>query len=328
MGPGKDLKAVEYSPPSIRILFPDPETPLIQIPSKQALSRWTPTAMFAAALAFGASAGWGQTPLGPVQGGTFQGLLELPDDEVPMAYVPGSLDRAARLQLRLKAVYHRLATWMKLEEGFKVLVLSPREWQALDASQPYGFPLRVDLSTAAVAAWGTPETVELWRGILGSLPKPGGFSARGSRDEVASLLLADAIVEMELCRTVVHRQQLAGGPEGLWLSDLLGHIVCATADRLVEEPNPTPLLPLLTTAAASGGGAGIPPEAYGDELDSGRWLAYQAHFARGAQLVWEEGGKRAVRRLMRMRRRKGSPLVFEDLLVPFPSLKAWRDSGV
>ena len=269
-----------------------------------------------------------QTPLGPLPADPLRGLLELPDDEVPMAYVPGALDRAARLQVRLKGIYHRLAVWMKLEGDFRVLVLSPREWGALDTPQPYGFPARVDLSTAAVAAWGTPESVEVWRGLLGSLPKPAGFSARGSREEVASLLLADALVELELCRTMVYSQRLAGGPDGAWLIDLLGHIVCNAADHLMEEPNPVPLLPLLTTAASAQGAGGIPDlAAYGDDLDTGRWMAFQAHFARGAEQVWQAGGKQSVRKLMRLRRRKGSPLVFEDLLAHFPVLESWRGSG-
>lgn len=269
-----------------------------------------------------------QTPLGPVEGDAFRGLLELPDDEVPMVYVPGSLDRAARLQLRLKAVYHRLSIWMKLEEGFRVMVLSPEEWPALSSSQPYGFPARVDLSTTAVAAWGTPESVGVWKGLLGSLPRPEGFAARGSREEVASLLLADALVELEMCRAVVYRQRLAGGPDGAWLNDLLGHLVCTGADRLLDEPNPVPLLPLLARLAKTQGAEGSPDlAAYGESLDTARWMAYQAHFARGAELIWAQKGKQSVRKVMRTRRRKGEPLVFADLLKVFPSLQGWRSSG-
>ncbi len=269
-----------------------------------------------------------QTPLGPVPATPVRGLLELPSNVVVVRYSTGALDRAARLQSRLEEVYGLLAGWGRLGRPFSVLVLSPEDWRALGLAQPYGVPVRVNDFSLAVAAWGNPETVALWRNLLGGpVPPVRDFSARGSGEEVATLHLADALLEFELCRTFVRVHDLASAAEGPWLSDLLAHVACAGAEDLRAEPVAVPLRAALAVVlAAQAQNEPTPPDlaAYSSTLEPVAWMRYQAHFIRGAQQIWHRTAKQGIKKMLRLRRRAEHPLTFAELEKPFPELGPWR----
>lgn len=263
------------------------------------------------------------TPLGPVEVGVLEGLQELPDELVRVRYTPGALDRAARLQEQMRTLQEHLVKWSRTPDRQTVLVVSPQEWKQLGIGQRYGFPARLEPAVMAAPAWGTEETVELWQGLAGGeLPVAGGFSARGTAEEAASMALADAFLRLELCRAAGRRGDLAGGEEKAWLGDVFAHALCATSERIAVEP-PQPALGALLARIA-------PPElpeelgAYGAGLDGRTWIAYQARLARGGLILWREAEKRAPRRIFKLRKKKGEPLVFEDLLKTFPGLVPWR----
>ncbi|MCB1053918.1 MAG: hypothetical protein KDD11_00210 [Acidobacteria bacterium] len=266
------------------------------------------------------------TPLGPVERSSADFLLTLPDEAVPVRYTPGSLDRAARLQYRLKALYDQLGKWTPVESRLTVFVLSPEEWQAQGIKRPYGLPARIAVFGGAAPAWGTEETVSLWRGLAGmSLDSGGEFTVRGSAEELATVLLADALLELEVCRMMAVNRGIAPSQGETWVGDLVGQILCTSARHLDKEPVAVDLTAVLRRFRERSGSEPSPSLAsFSSDLEPAAWLAYQARFAEGAERVWLGEGKQAPKRLIKRWRRKGAPLSFEDLTALFPNLVEWR----
>ncbi len=293
--------------------------------------RWWVSAGLTAALVWVGASAAAQGPDGaPGSAKPLVNLLELPHSQVPIRYSLGSLDRAARLQGRLVDLVKRIDAWSKTRTHLTLLVVSPEDWEALRPGKPYGFPEWIDASTCAVPAWGSDESVALWRGLEGNRTVSAqDFFTRGSKRENASIALADLLLELDVCRTFARGQNLAGGKDGIWVNDLIGHLVCATHDHLRTYQEPIGLAALLGALAIAEGSSGGRPalEAYGADLDLATWLGYQAHFARGAEQLWDDGRKSSVKKILRLRRRKGGPLLFEDLLKAYPFLQGWRSGG-
>jgi hypothetical protein len=260
--------------------------------------------------------------LGPVDQDVLSLLLELPDPVAAVRYTPGSLDRAARFQERLRRLQEDMLAWGDTVIPQVVLVLSPEEWSKVVDQRPYGFPVRLDDRTSALPAWGNPESVELWRELVaGPLPSIAEFSARGTAEEVSAMALADTFLLLDLCRDFTRRIFLAGGADRVWLSDVLGHLVLMTSDRRAKFPSG-----LDAGIALRGVHRALPGSAaaYGHGLGGVDWMAYQSHFARGAEAIWADRGKGALRQLLKIRRRKGRALEVRDLQGPFPTLAEWH----
>lgn len=254
-------------------------------------------------------------------------LLALPSDWVEMRFTPGSLDRAARLQGRLEDLIRHVSAWSKgPPQPLEVLVVSPDEWAALQIEHPFGFPVKKDKDSWYAPAWGTEGSVQLWKGLAGSeVEGIGQFQVRGNPKEIASLALADLVLEIEICRSFMSSRAVAGGAEGVWLNDLLGHVLCTASDQLRSYQDPVGSATLFQAlAVAEGAPAELVLSDYGPDLDFATWLGFQARFAQGSQLIWANTGKASVKRILRMRRRKGAPLVFEDMLREYPSLSRWH----
>lgn len=250
-------------------------------------------------------------------------LLTLPGDTVVGRYAPGSLDRAARMQVRLIQLQKQLDDWQSFKTRLGLFVLDQEAWAGQKLSRPYGFPVRVGPLAVAVPAWGNATTVTLWQELLGPvLAAAPDFSVRGTPQEVATVALADTFAQLELCRAYVERQRLTVAAEP-WLADILAHAVCITADREGELPPPVDLVSTLETAAGR-----LPPPAalndYEPHMDLRPWLAYQARFAVAGELMWQEHGRRTVKKIFRLHRKKGSALTFGDLLDEWPQLRSWR----
>jgi len=266
------------------------------------------------------------TPLGPVEVDVLKYLLQLPDEDVAVHYTPGALDRAARLQGELRRLYEDLFTWTGEARPQVILVLSPEEWEKVGVEGRYGFPTRLDEEVLVVPAWGTEETVKMWKELLGSsLPAVQGFSARGAPDEVASVALADAFLQLQICREMARRMTLAGGGDGVWLNDVLAHLFSLSSDRAAAFPPNLPLERVFKSEREA-----LPTDlagSYGNGLDGPTWVGFHAHFSRAARSMWDSKRKKAVRRTLKLRKRKGAPLIFADLLKAFPELEKWRRDG-
>lgn len=265
-------------------------------------------------------------PLGPVERGTLDFLLTLPDDHVQVRYTPGSLDRAARLQYRLKDLYLTIDSWTPIGSPFAAFVLTPEEWRAQGLDRPYGMAQRVAAFGGAVPAWGTPETVALWSELAGvTLDGSSEFTVRGSAEEVATVLLSDALLELELCRMVALNRGIAAVDAEPWMGDLVGHILCTTARRRGREPPPVDLTSTLRRLRAERSDrVRLDLAGFDRTLEPERWLAYQARFVEASERVWASDGKKGPRRLIKRWRKKGAPLAWSDLAELFPALAEWR----
>jgi hypothetical protein len=268
------------------------------------------------------------TPLGPVPRTSLDFLLTIPDDQVMVRYTPGSLDRAARLQFRLKDLYERINSWLPVGSPFAVFVLSPDDWKDQGLPRPYGMAQRVAAFAGAVPAWGTDDTVALWRELAGmTIDGSTEFTVRGSAEEVATVLLADSLVEFEMCRMIAINRGLAPAGRDPWVAEVVGHILCTSARRMNKEPSPVDLTVTLRRLRSLKGEPGKASLAGFDaELPLSQWLDYQARFVEASERVWQAEKKSGVRQLLKRWRKKGAPLSMADLTDLFPTLVEWRNA--
>lgn len=162
----------------------------------------------------------------------FDSLLRLRGDRAQVRYSAGALDRAANAQRRfelLAALYEKAAGRMVRRGGAQMalVVAAPEDWTAAGGTLPYGL---VELSGAELLlpAWGSEQTVRLWRDLTGLDPAlPQGVPMRGTREEAASLGFADLLAQLEGARYLV-------GSSGAkfaapWLRELCAHAVALAA---------------------------------------------------------------------------------------------------
>ena len=251
-------------------------------------------------------------------------LLKLHGDRVPMLYSPGSLDRAAHLQQRLDAVAKDVQNWSGITLDVRGVVLSSDDWQALHIPVPYGLPQWTTVGLAA-PAWGDQHSVALWHGLIGSpLPWGGGDPLRGSRDEAASVALADTLLQVECSRLAAARAITVAGPD--WIHELLSHVIALTAVAVHENERAAEL-----DAVYAALGAHLPApggiRAYAAAADYRVRLAYQPVFHRGAEIVVAKGGRKAAWTLLHVPKKNGGQLTEGDLIKHFPGLREWIASA-
>jgi len=266
-----------------------------------------------------------QHPLGPVERRDLELLLTLPGEEVVVRYTPGSLDRAARLQARLVDMHQQIQRWSKIRAPFVVYVLSPEEWNGQGLFRPYGFPVRTASMTVAVPGWGSEESVALWRGITGTnMPGAGGdFAVRGTAQELATLTLSDGFAQLEFCRMFVERHRMAGGTEGVWLNEILAHLLLLSTTQAGNLPPAMDLTAVLQEAARQQP-AEVAAQPYRSEMELEPWLYHHARFAQAAEAMWEKSGKGAFKELWKMRKKNGAPLTLGRIAEEYPFLRDWR----
>ena len=258
-------------------------------------------------------------------------LLLLPGDRAAVRYTPGSLDRAAHVQARLAALADDFAAWGGGPSTLRALVLSPEDWQAAGLRRPYGLAERTPNGDVAAPAWGSEETVALWRALTGApLAWEGGLPVRGTPEEAASLALADLVLQVECGRLYVEGGG-AGGPGGLggetpWVTGLAAHVV-ALAAMLRHEPARLPRSAefwgqLAGDPGARPHGALAAAAAAADDLPVREWLAHQAQLHAGARVIVERDGAKSVKRLLALKRSQGR-LTAAALLGRYPELGPW-----
>ena len=236
-------------------------------------------------------------------------LLTLEGPPVTVRYSPGSLDRATHVQRRMVQLIaetgHR-----KLKRPLLVVELLQAEgWRGSGLAEPYGLPAISGGGTLALPAWGGPETVGLWRRLLGGwLPSASGKPLRGSTEEAASLEGADLVGAVEASRIVLSKLGLAGSEP--WVDDLLA---CALAVSAVQRNEPgrwaevRQVHSLLTAL----------PEASRDER-LGR-----LRFVAAAERIGAESGKQPAKPLLKMATRSRGPLAAKTLRERYPWLAEW-----
>ncbi|MEM9293973.1 MAG: hypothetical protein AAGD01_20000 [Acidobacteriota bacterium] len=248
---------------------------------------------------------------------------------VMVRYAPGSLDRAARLHTRLDQLYEYLDRYADVNSTATVYVLSEEHWENRDPGQPYGFPVRLSGNAAAVPAWGSPATVELWSRLLGTVPSNQDFLARGSESEAGSLVLADSFLALDLCRLHIESLGMFRGPDAQWLAEVATHIACLSARRSGQGPlliEPAMLLSVVPglEPPTRPGRDGLALDSYGPGVAMPTWLWYQAQAAVAADLVFQTHERRGWKRMVRAWEKKKAPLTWNDVASLTPTLVAWR----
>lgn len=251
-------------------------------------------------------------------------LLKLHGQAVSMLYSPGALDRAAHVQDRLSALEIDARKWSGVALGLRGVVLAPEDWQTLRLELPYGLPQPMS-EGIAVPAWGDQHSVALWQRLLGgALPWPGGEPIRGSRDEAASLALADTFLQVECGRALAAKALPVNGPE--WIRELVAHVVALTAVAVHEPERLDAIAAVYAGLGARAGAPGAVAE-YSATLPLERRLAYQPAFFRGAQLVVAADGRRAAKKVLALPKKAGGQLTEGDLVKHYPALREWLRGG-
>ncbi len=236
-------------------------------------------------------------------------LLAIEGPPVSVRYSPGSLDRADQVQRRLVRLVAETGHRNLRQPVLLVELLRAEEWRGSGLAEPYGMPAIGGGGTLALPAWGDPETVALWRGLLdGWLPSAPGTPLRGSSEEAASLAGADLVGEVEAGRIVLSRLGLTGGEP--WVDDLLACALAVTALQRNEPGRWAEVRQIHAALAAR-------PEAARDERFR------RLRFVAAADRLGRETGKLPFRPLLKMATKKKVPLTAARLLERYPWLAEW-----
>jgi hypothetical protein len=251
-------------------------------------------------------------------------LLFLPGRFCEVHYVPGSLDRAAYLQQRIDRIAEALAPLATAPPVPRARVLDAEHWAAGGYARAWGLPEATGPLEFAVAAEGDTATVARMRDLTGGfLPRLAGEPLRGSADEAASLIVADAILQTELAAGWARRIGVRGGEP--WVDGVVTQLLARLAWELTDPgqmPNVADLFDRI--AVAHGGLRTRRLEDYRAGLPLEEELWYQAQFLRGADRLWVEKGNVGTRRWLREVARRNRAVTADELLDRAPDLAAWR----
>jgi hypothetical protein len=257
-------------------------------------------------------------------------LLLLPGRFCEVRYTPGTLDRAAALQQRLDGLVEALMGVVPKQAGTlipRLRVLDRERWDAAGFDRPWGLPAAVGELELAVPATGDPATVELARRLTGGyLPPLPGDPLIGTADEAASLVVADAVLQVELAAAWARASGIRGDLP--WIDGLLAHALA----RLAWERTDAGQMPALADlfdriAAARPGAATRSLESYRHDLTVEERLEFDGRFLRGADLLWVEKGNTGLRRWLAGQARSGLRVTEADLVEIAPALVPWIDES-
>ena len=234
-------------------------------------------------------------------------LASLEGPPVTVRYAPGSLDRADGVKRRFERLVEQTGSKRWWRQPLLLVELREAEdWRRSGLAEPYGLPAISAEGSLALPAWGTPETVGLWRELApAGLPAPAAAPLRGSGEELASLEAADLVAEVEGSRLVLAKLGLVGGEP--WIDDLLACSLPVSAMSRYEATRRAEALHLYAALARRG-------EASGDErLRRLKWIA-------AADRIGGETGNLPAKPLLKMVRKERQPLTTDRLLERFPWL--------
>ncbi len=236
-------------------------------------------------------------------------LLSLEGPPATVRYSPGALDRADQMQRRLTRLVAETGHRKLRQPLLVVELLRAEEWRQAGLVEPYGLPAISGTGTLALPAWGDPETVSLWRDLLGGgLPPSWGTPLRGSTEEAASLEGADLVGDVEASRIVLSKLGLTGSEP--WIDDLLACALAVSASRR-GAPGRWPQVHQFYTRLAER------PEAFRDERFG------RLRFVAAVERIGAETGKLPAKPLLKMTAKSSGRLAAEKLLERFPWLGEW-----
>ena len=254
-------------------------------------------------------------------------LLELPGDLVPVRYTPGSLDRAVSVQDQLGNLIEDFKSWSRAKSALIVLLLSRDEWQGAGFESEYGVPEPAGGLGLAMSAFGDDETVELWKGLLGTrLPTQADQPNLGTPEQAASLAVGDLIALVDAARICL----MAGGFTGdqPWVNGVMAHIVALsvlTGHAQVRLPE---VRMVFSALATNGGGPGAYPLAAAikpPSLSARLW--FEGQYFDAASLVAGGEGKAPAKAVLKQARKDGGRVRAADLLARYPELGTWLNTN-
>lgn len=245
-------------------------------------------------------------------------LLDVGDARALVRYSPGSLDRASHLQTRLALLSEDFRRWTGESIPLGAVLLSRAEWESVELAVPYGLAARLGNGEVALSAWGDIGTVRLWRGLLGGrLPELEGHPLHGTKDEAASLLLADVLAQGIASRSLLERAGYAGiHPVVL---NFAAHVVSLAASNRHE---PMTLGEIRRMYARQ-----LPSSAARADQWSARLATEGAYFRAADALIQKRGTGKAVKSVLKQLRKHGLLLTPEALVAKFPEAGSLLSGG-
>ncbi len=250
-------------------------------------------------------------------------LVHLAGDQANVRYIHGSLDRAARLQSRLELAMRSFERWTGTRLEIDAYVLSRQEWEESRYDVAYGLPLRVGRLSLAVPAAGDDDTVALWSEVLhGALPRVAGMPLRGTPEQVATMALADVLVQLQASEILVDEVGLGGDQH--WVRGLVTHVASYDFYRRHDPGRLGDLDAMYSLLSRERGPKAMSVRDYGPDLGLRDWLWFQAQFHNGARTILDKTGKGALKKIKKLRKKgDGNVLTGERLLAKWKPLKEW-----
>lgn len=253
-------------------------------------------------------------------------LLQLAGDRAHFRYTPGSLDRAANLQQRLEVASRGFERWTKGHLEFIVYVLNREEWEQTGYSVVYGVPVRVGSNGLAVPAYGDDETVRLWANLLkGVVPSVPGTPLRGTPQQAATLMVADILAQLQASEMLVDAIGLGGDDH--WVRGVMAHLASLTVAARLGTDRLSDLELMYRQLIDRRGAKTMSVRDYHADLTLEDWLWFQGQFHFGARALYEEKGKDALKKIVKLRKRRDGGLRGELLLDRYKGLNLWFRSS-
>jgi len=256
-------------------------------------------------------------------------LLAYAGEEVAIRYGPGALDRAVHVARRLDLVLGELRRSLEVVLPLTAVVLSREEWERAGIQRVYGLPQPISAGSIAVPASGDPGMVKRWRTWLGSdLPDIGGVPLAGSADDASSLMLADIVLQVEVCEMIFDRTPAAIGEP--WIRGFLAQLA-AVGLWSDFEPRRMPEIEMVWTRMREVMPALLQLEPA--RLEKGlkplvmeRWLLAESHLFDGAMRAHAAGGPKAFKKVLKTMVKEAKPPTRAQLIAAYPSLAEWLES--
>ena len=248
-------------------------------------------------------------------------LLRLPGDRADIRYSPGHLDRAANLQGRFEPSARIFEKWSGRPFSLVGYVLNREEWEQAKFATTYGIPIRVGRTGVAAPALGDDQTVRLWANLLqGMLPTVQGLPLRGTPQHAASVVAADIITQLLMAQVMADDARLEG--DRTWVRGLMSHVIVVGLTKRLEESRLRELDAFYELLAQSREAKAFSARDYDDDLTLEDWLWFQAQFHTGAKILVQKEGKDAIKKMIKLNRKKGT-IPGDMLLNRYKPLNDW-----